>query len=286
VAGNYPDPLSWRMRYDADGSEILWLADGSSSPAAISNANARSMNDESSGSQPSYGTNGRVVIIFPELRDLDGYFADIGGYAYSYRYPQTLETSVDTTNGYDGTWVSQGNWQSQSTVPGWRSNIVGLTVLGIRAVRFRETAGGAITSTTWATLHLYGEPTNPDGDRLEFWHPTLDQKLGPAALEYGDRQRNSTTLKEFRVKNLSDDQRALGVRVAMEALTDANPSLVGQHGLSLDATTFLSQVTIGDLEPGEISGIVTQRQQLTSSAQLSIWNFWTFTEATSWEAAV
>lgn len=285
MAGNYPDPPSWRMRYDADGSAVLWLADGSSSPAAISNANARIMNDESAG-EVSYGTNGRVVIIFPELRDIDAYFADIGSYAYSYRYPQTLETSVDTTNGYDGTWVSQGNWQSQATVPGWRKNIVGLTVLGVRAVRFRQTAGGAITSTTWAALHLYGEPTNPAGDRLEFWHPTLDEKLGPAALEYGDRQRSSTTLKEFRVKNISDDQRALSVRVAMDTLTDANPSIIGQHGLSLDAATYLSQVNVGDLDPGEISQVVTQRQALASNAQLSIWNFWTFAEATSWEAAV
>lgn len=287
MAGNYPDPPSWRMRYDKDGTQCYRLSDGSSTPVALSPAEINSLQDESTSEIGSYSGHIRFIFIFPELRDVDGYHAQIGSYEGSYRYPSTLESSVDTTNGYDGTWVSHGNWVNGNTIPGYRNAIQGLTLLGVRAVRFRETMqGGAITTTVMRTIHLYGEPTNPDGDRLEFWHPTLDQKLGPAGLEYGDRQRASTTDKQFRIKNLSDDQRALSVRVAMDALTGSTPSLIAQTSLSTDGTTFLSQVNIGNLEPGAISGVITQRQALQSDAQLSIWNHWTFAEATSWEAAV
>ena len=131
--------------------------------------------------------------------------------------------------------------------------------------------------------HLFGKPTA--GDRLRFWDATLNQEADPNLLEWGDRNRNSTTTpRQFRIKNMSAVYTARSVRVAQEALTDATPSVPGQHQISQDGgSTWAAQQTIGDLAPGAISGVLQIKQTLTSTTALSVWAHRLFAEASTWE---
>ena len=68
----------------------------------------------------------------------------------------------------------------------------------------------------------------------------------------------------------------------MDVLTDGSPSVPGQHTLSFGGGSFLSQVNVGDLAPGAVSGIVTFRRVTPSNAQLGLWSFRVFAESTAW----
>jgi hypothetical protein len=229
------------------------------------------------------GTSGTLLIVFPELRDLDAYFLRNLPSAFS-PPPLTIATSVDTTNGIDGTWstIFSGSGTSGTVKPGYRSGIASTTALGIRAIRFTAN-NGALNNFSPNVLHLYGEPApgeNPN--RLALWHPTLDQRVTPAYFDWGNVPRSSSADRTFRVKNLSATLTANTPRVAMESLSDTTPSVVGQHTLSLDGATFLAQVNPGTLAPGAISGVITLRRVTPSNAQLSLWSMRVFAEATSW----
>lgn len=278
MAGNYPDVPSWRMPIDRDGTIGVKVSGGV--VTQMSHADLVVLNNENSDEIALGGA--FAAFIFPEKRDLDGYFAtwngDIGPNLAD------VQVSPNSTNGLDGTWTTYsanrtGNytWDGQQ----YRSAIVSATALGIKAFRLRPTA--AAGGTQLGTMHLYGEPVpgeNPH--RLAIWHPTLDQRVGPAYFDWGDVPRSSSEERTFRVKNLSPSLTANSIRVAMEALTDTAPSVVGQHALSLDGTLYVAQVNIGALAPGAISSIVRLRRVTPSNAVFGPWVMRTFAGADSW----
>lgn len=285
MAGNYADPPSYRLPYDRDGSKLCRLAtDYSSIITEHSAATMASLNGESFPAVDGSGS-GNVVyawgVMFPEPTDLDGVYVALGYNGYDPNV-STPQVSADTTNLIDGTWT--GVTLSDSTVSkvGARNEIRSMTSLGIRALRFKTT--GSYYNALRA-LHLYGEPTVVGGDRLLLWDQTLNQRVSPTLFEWGDKPRGSVTDRTFRVKNMSTTLRATSVRVAMEVLTDANPSVPGQHQLSLDGTTWLAQVNVGNLEPGAISAPVTLRYSPSLTAALSLWTMRVFAEPTTWEVA-
>lgn len=281
MAGNYSDAPSWRMAYDRDGTQVV-IIDPSNVLSTASAAEVLAMNNEGSvdgltkfGGNQNY----KVAFIFPELRDLDGYFIN----RYSGGLVAAAEVSTNTTNGFDGTWAAITAVSSSgiSIVPAWRNSITSSTALAIRAVRFQ--LNNSTSASLFSAFHLYGEPAPGENlNRLELWHPTLNEKLPPAYLDWGDVPRSSSADRTFRVKNLSTSQTAGAVRVAMDILTDASPSVPAQHTLSYDGGSFLAQVTIGDLSPGAISGPVTMRRITPSNAALSLWAFRVFAESTNW----
>lgn len=275
MAGNYPDVPSWRMAYDRDGTQMF-----SQNGAIVTQRTSAEMvilntdNAFQSGvSGPASWWPDNTVFIFPELRDVDA------AYVYTAWTSSAMQmwTSVDTTNGVDGTWVSQGTIANGRDNPvAHRTAITSKTILAVRAVK--------IQGQNWYhRMHLYGEPApgeNPD--RLELWHPTLNQRVGPAYFDWGDVPRGSTADRTFRVKNLSSTLTASSIRVAMESNADTTPSVPGQHTLSADGTTFLAQVNIGNLAAGAISSTITLRRVTPTNAVLSLWQFRLFAEANSW----
>lgn len=280
MAGNYPDSPSWRMAYDRDGTQVFKI-DSSNVITQYASGTLVTLNDEGDGGIAVQSTNSSnsIVWIFPELRDLDG-FLNIGGGGAS----MTVSVSADTTNGLDGTWstISTAGYTTGAVKPQYRTAITSTTVLAIKAFKIRGVTGA---SNTWNlnAVHLYGEPVpgaNPN--RLELWHPTLDEKLTPAFFDWGDVPRSSSADRTFRVKNLSGSMTAGAVRVAMESLTDTTPSVPAQHTLSYAGGSFLAQVNIGDLSPGAISGPLTLRRVTPSNAVLSLWSFRVFAESTAW----
>lgn len=287
MAGNYPDVPSWRMAYDRDGTQgylVSGSAGGgvSSVGSQLDSATMRLLNDETTTRAISADGNGTgLLLIFPELRDLDGYFLG-GGSGGSL---SGLQVSSDTTNGADGAWTGiSASVNLNFSVPQMRTNIIANTVLGIKAIRWWSSFGGANYGAL-GKLHLYGEPipgANPK--RLEIWHPTLDQRLGAADLDWGNVPRNSTETRQFRVKNMHPTLTANSVRVAQEILTDTSPSVVGQHAISKDGgVSWGAQQTIGNLAPGAISTTILQFRRTTpSNAIMSLWWERVFADCSSW----
>lgn len=289
MAGNYPDAPSWRMAIDRDGTQIVHVQENNTMYSG-STTELRNLNDEGDGGTLS-DYNGYTVLIFPELRDIDGLFIMWAQNQFGPSLGGGVSVSVNTTNGFDGTWTSLGvtpiNASNNPTKPAYRTQISSTTVLAVRAVRIKwnsSSYGGSYYSSLYS-FHVYGEPApgqNPN--RLELWHPTLDQKLPPAYLDWGDVPRSSSADKTFRVKNLSSQQTANSVRIAMEILTDSSsPSVVAQHTISYGGGAFLPQVNIGSLAPGAISGVTTLRRVTPSNAVLSLWSFRVFAESTDWQ---
>lgn len=268
------------MAFDRDGTQGVKI-DSANVISTMTNGELVTLNDEGDSQISAFSSPWKICLIFPELRDIDGYFRNIKGKQL------VVETSVDTTNGFDGTWVTISATTGETatyevaTKPAYRTAITSSTVLAVRAIRF---SGQYVSfdNSVFRSIHLYGEPApgeNPN--RLALWHPTLDQRVTPAYLDWGNVPRSSSADRLFRVKNLSASLTATSVRVAMESLTDTTPSVPAQHTLSADGTTFLAQVNIGSLAPGAISAPLTIRRITPSNAVLSLWSFRVFAESTT-----
>jgi hypothetical protein len=287
MAGTYPDYPSNRMAYDRDGTQVFKI-DTSNSITGVSAGNIAILNNENNDnySMGSGNSGATLCFIFPELRDIDAY-CYIHSTSQSANTVQ-VATSVDTTNGIDGTWVNLGSSfvpaGGRQSVPYYRNDITTGTAAAVKSIRF-YLAPQSGKNPDIATLHLFGKPSagqNPN--RLILWHPTLDQRVGAAYFDWGDVRRSSAaTDRTFRVKNNSSTLTANGVACSFDVLSDASPTLLaGQHSLSLDGTTFTNTVTIGTLAPGAISGTVTVRRTIASTAALSVWALRVVSTATSW----
>ena len=278
MAGNYPDVPGHRIPYDRNGSVGFHL----SSTGVITSLSATRLvggNDEDPGStnyldnQPNSTdtTLQRTGIILPEPHDVVGfYFSTNGGFPGS----ALVETSVNTTNGLDGTWVNQGtaaSFNKTNSKNAMRSQISAVTWSGIVGVRVGW-QGGAGEQYVYS-LHVYGSPSAGEApDRLRFWDPVLNQQVAGHHADLGDLSRNTVTSKTFRVHNPSVTLTAYSVGLTTEALTDSSPTNVGQYEFSVNSGAYASTANLGDLAPGATSPIITWRRTTPASAALSVWN--------------
>jgi hypothetical protein len=269
MSGAYPDPPSYRMAYHRDGTQIIVVPTGLN----LSQTNLNTLNSEAGNTTV---TSSQVCVIFPELRDLDAIWlnGNTGSIATS--------VSVDSTNGLDGTWTAG------PTVPvvadggnplgaGWRNSIASSTTFGIKAVRF--------TVTNLRNIHLYGEiaPTETE-KRIEFWHPTIDQKISPGDFDWGNCPRQSSGQTSFRLKNMSPVLTAFNVIVSALALTDTTPSVPAQHFLSSDTAHWAATVDAGAIASDGMSPILYLRRVTPSDAVLTTprWAFHLIAVPTLW----
>jgi hypothetical protein len=269
MAGNYPDPTSWRMALDKDGSTIVYVDFGN----AIYDFTAAEMlemqKDTTSGTKPFWGiTNWYYAVVFPEKRDIDGY------QTFDTRNTQfalSVETSVNTTNGADGTWVTQStNYFPKAVYGDWRAQLVNTTVLGVKGIRWRGSNGHS-NGNLYGVI-LTGEISpgeNPD--RLVLWDASANTKMPPVNFDWGFVQRSSSADRTFRVKNNSSTKQANNVTVSSDIVINTTPSVAGQLVYSYNGGAFLAQVNIGSLAPGAISGVVTCRRVTPSNAVLGQW---------------
>lgn len=288
MAGNYPDVPGYRMAYDRDGT-VGFSVDNNFASGAVSILGSSLMVDLNN-EQAASGRNiwGDIVgFIFPELRDLSGYFVainpDLGNSATG-----PLQTSPDTTNGIDGVWttrVASGNtWNQTSMVAvDARNNIKLLSVANVKGIRFLV-GQGAYYALNWHAVHLYGTPSAGENvNRLRLWHPTLDQEVTGAYFDWGNVPRNTSADKQFRIKNNSPTLTASNIDVTMQAQTDTTPTVVGQHLLQKgSAPGFGASVNLTALAPGAISEVLTLRRVTPTNATLSVWTFRVVAHANSW----
>lgn len=265
MAGSYVDAPGFQFQPDLDGS--VGFLHSSGGIVVMSNANLKGWTDSLSG-QPGGGyTYGGLV--FPQLRDVTG---------FSVKFPFTnaylVQTSPDTTNGLDGTWTTRvsgisGSEWSPFPTPGYRNQFRGpggvseasLPYNAIKSIRFSYTGWGG--DTTWYGCRLYGNITAGEQvDRLRLWHPTLNQEIGYADLDFANTPRGGTYTKTFRVKNNSATLTANTILVSRELnLADGSPSLLTTLLLDLAGSGYAATQTITSLAAGAISGVLTLRHQ-------------------------
>lgn len=282
MAGNYPDAPSNRMLLDRDGTQ-MYKIDSSNVVTQLNSTQVAQVNDETDGGYQltAQGQVAKLVIFFPELRDLAGYYftGGTGGNAAA----TAVETSTNTTNGIDGTWTSLTLASySEAVSPNFRSKIQSVSRLGIRAIRF-TCQSPAISFGNYPTVHLYGNPSSGENpDRLAIWHPTSDAHITGAYYDWGDVPRSSSADRTCRVKNLSASLTANSIQVSFDALTDTTPSVPGQFTISDDNVTFLATINIGNLSPGGISPVLYVRRNTPADAGLSVWEPRIIAQATTW----
>lgn len=280
MAGNYPDVPAPRMAFDRDGSVGARIS-SSNTVTLLTQAELQQINNETNGEISNSDVGARYAIIFPQLRDMSGYFI----YSGLASFFKDISTSADTTNGLDGTWTihSANPTASATSAPGYRSNIQAVSWAGIKAFRFRTVD----TGWNWG-LHLYGAvAAGQTPDRLRMWHPTLDEPLDDATsadgayFDWGDVQQNTTSDKTFRIKNNSSTLSANSIVISQETLTDTTPTVNSQFTFS-DGGAFLASLDIGNLAPGALSPVITKRFTRPANATLSLWTSRTIANPGSW----
>ena len=290
MAGSYPDAIGPRVPYDRNGSVGLIYDTGSGSISQMSQAQMTGINDESSaGTQISISggsTQFWLGFIFPTPIDFMGYFILYRG-TKSQWTDGAIQTSTNTTNFMDGTWtqIAASHTTSTPVTPGYRSSQTSLSATGIKAIRFRYTSGGGAISYGWAAVNLYGKPSTVT-DRLELWHPTLDQPLSdfPAYFDYGDVSRGTGAIeRDFRIKNLSTTLTAGTITVGAEALTDSGaPTYVSQTQFRYNGGSYAATASLGALGPNSISLPFTAKLDTLATAALGLWAQRYYAQAGSW----
>lgn len=285
MAGFYPDAPAPRMAFDIDGSVGFILSgNGTGSVTQMTAGELLNLNDQTTSTitLPSSGTYS-WGLIFPELRDIKGIT-----HAITNGWSSQVQSSVDTTNGLDGTWTTQIAslpTPSPLTQIEMRNSVQATNINGIKAVRINSPTSGN-RFAYW--LHLYGSITDNTGlDKLRSWHPTLDEALDDntaadgAYLDWAEVTRGTTADKTIRIKNNSTTLTANSILLTTNIQTDSSPSIPPQITYS-DGGAFSTTLNIGNLGPGALSGVITIRRTTPSNAGLSIWTWRTVAEAGSW----
>lgn len=292
MAGSYNDAPAARMAVSGDGSiGLMAEADGTSfvvgrpprSPWLNLSQASMDMLDSEDASDNIFGNwlDTESCIIFPEKRDIDGLFL-----AWDQIQGGGTSTSVDTTNGVDGTWVDQSYtgfvWSADDE---YRDNIQAFSLTGIRSVRHYNTAN----QPDWAAFHCYGTfASGETPDRIIFLDEGTGLEFGsggstPDIMDFGDRPRGSIFDHEFRVRNNST--------VAGNNLTATTIVLTSEVREGVMNTwmtyneaggAFSASETVTSLAPETNSALLVMRLDIADAAQLFVWAARTKVAVTTW----
>ena len=276
MAGNYPDPPGPRISYDADGTTLYILDSSLSTATPQANSVNITLNDDDPTGTSLYLASGQYLLfLFPQAMDIT-HWSRSGSTT-----TLNVEYSTNSTNGIDGTWASVAVPSPSASRAELRTNTVAVGMVGVVAFRVQRPPSANMYHYS---LHLYGKPSATT-NRLEFWHPTLDQPLSdtPAAYDYGNIVRGSGPVtKQFRIKNLSTTLTANTITIGCEAISDASPTFVSQTNFSYNGGSFATTASIATLAPTAISNVVTARLTTTTSTALSLWSQRYYAEANNW----
>lgn len=303
MAGSWNDVPGRRMVHHKDGTILLRFVEKTATPGPAGSATEYTqtvthdaLTDHKTGNISNFGagsTPGTFIacFIFPQLRDIDGFY-------WSAHIESTdtiaISTSADTTNGVDGTWVNHFNLNSGTNtiadvsgpvIPGYRSaEIESVTYTGKRSIAFILTENSSTDALYHQEIHIYGKISSgetPDrlifideGTSLEFTKPK----------DYGDVPRGSARDFDFRVKNNSttggNNLTANGVAIATkDYFLGSNSWYTYDDG---GTGGFQASLTIGNLAPQADSGVITARQIVDETDPPGIHAAWIEATTTSW----
>lgn len=271
MAGFYPDVPDRRFAYHLDGTAVYGI-DMSDTLVNFS-AGISSFTDEDGDYYQPGGTYKTLLFVFPELRNLTGYYI-----METLDTAASLQVSSDTTDGLNGTWTTIQNPWIRATdgtpIPDYRTQIN--TVAGglVKAVRFNRPGG---TFRIYC-VHLYGNiPAAQNPNRLIFWQPVTDAQTPGAYFDWGDVVQGQSYTKQFRIKNNSAAQTANGV-----TLTSGAETFGMNVQYSTDNVTYNPSLNIGNLAPGAISSVLYVRRSVPGAEPLQAQACYFRARATSW----
>jgi len=268
MPGFYPEIPDHKFAYDVDGTVVLHISPQMTIISTLSQAQKIGLLTNETAATINADQGDWFVFIFPELRNIVGVFVGTAGHVRT----DTIETSTNTSNGIDGDWVNQGNYDysTDSTPHSRRTNIHIVDFQGVQAIRIRRPTSGS-NSSRLSGIDLYGNVHDIENTtKLRVWHPTDNEEVPGSWFDYGDIPRTADQTKQFRIKNNSGSLSASNISLNLDGLPDVSPSLVGQFQLSIDNTNFVDNLSIGDLGPGEISDVLYARLQVAPDASLGL----------------
>lgn len=290
MAGTYPNIPGHRFNMAQDGTRLYQLSQDQlistnvdAQLPVISDTDDDYWEALSIGGYTNNGRWGTMVVVFPELRDIDGYFITMSG-AGAQGYE--LQTSEDTTNGVDGTWVTRtNNWAwSGTTSPYYRTSINAFDWSNVRGLRFNYGKNNSYydaTQVRFHVVHIYGSiVAGQNPNRLRFWDPNSDIEAAPYHFDFGDIPQGGSSTKIFRVKNNSSTLTANDIIVSRYVPSFAEMTAGLQ--LSVDGTTWFDSIDIGDLGPGAVSPQLRVRRAAATGEASKPRNGFLKAEATTW----
>lgn len=266
--GLYDLPPSRRFAYDRDGS-VWYYRQAGSAWTALSQAWIDELNDEDNTNLSWPTTQAdplEIVIIFPELREIDGLFCGSQIYA-SFSFISSFEWSADTTNGTDGTWSSPTSLSHHGTpYAQYRDDIETTVISGARAIRFKLPKDG-LSYGVWKCVHIYGSVTSATEDRIYFLDPYFSDAVFTQPLDYPEIPRGTTSTRPLKLKNASPTLTASTVQITAE---DLYLEAGDWYDFSLDGlTSWESTLLVGTFTPGEVKTIY-MRQAIAEAATLGL----------------
>lgn len=253
----YPAATRPRRGYDTDGSAVF-VVDGVVSTPAL-DADITELNQSSEGGGVAVSTNEWLAIVFPVRLTIDAMFLAHGGTSDT---TLNVETSLNSTNGQDGTWASAGTIACKrgDTVESgdtWRADLVTGLSYNCRAIRVSP------GTTRWQNWVIHGGGAAQDTPGLTILSSEYSAFTG-AVHDWGRCARASSEDVDVYVSNTSTRD-ATGVVLGVTQAED-NDEFAVQHYLSLNKRDFVSQVYLGPIAAGSRSRRVTVRRVTPSDA--------------------
>lgn len=207
------------MAWDDDGTVAGGVVTDFTSPIdEWSSSQKTEANDEDDNIARDYGNNSPskyVLVVYPELREVDGIF-----YVYGEASPpSTVDTSGDTTNGIDGSWTQRiADLPNFNIVAvNYRSGITSMAVSNVRGLRVQISNSGLTSAQQVKALHLYGTiAAGETPDRLLWVDNATGSEFG-LPIDYGDIPRGSAEDRQVKLRNNSGTLTASSVQVTAEA---------------------------------------------------------------------
>lgn len=288
MAGAYPDAPSRKMQHYRDGTLLFAFT------SMIGNAPAGAFTEYTAGANHlelvdhdqagagawdvQSGSTVGALLIFPELRDIDGTIINTSG-----PNSGSLQYSTDSRSGQDGTWTSVsgviGTFGYGGTeIPGHRNNVYQWSANGVRAVAV-AVSESSIDVEYLRSFEVFGEiAAGESPSRLLFIDDATALEYGKPQ-DYGDRPRGSAVDKSIRIKNNSGSLQANTIDVTRgddESTQSSNTWYTVDNGGG-----FAASFQVASLGAGAEDTFVL-RQNIPDSAVVGVYEAWLQFKATSW----
>ena len=294
MAGSYNDVPGRRMSWDADGTVVLrhnnkdisssagvpptasYISVGQTDMNEINSENSADGFQAAGGAATSYL---HFVWLFPEPRDLDGYYWNEDG---NHSGQSWIYYSTNTTNGRDGNWSALGSQvrDSSLTLENYRNNINNFSASSVLSIMLQ---GGNSSSTARPFLrraHWYGEISSGETpDRILFLDPDNSDVEFTKPIDYGDVPRGQSQDRDVKLKNNSGTLTANTNTVSFDDLYLGSSAwyTVSDDG----GSNFYTSRDVGNLGPGATKSIIV-RQIIPGAATVGVHAARTEVVTTSW----
>jgi hypothetical protein len=289
MAGSWPDAPGTRLAYQTGSAELWWQGVGAKQQAAralLTGLNSYAA--DPGGRLPFDAVTPIVWLLFDVPHDLKGWL--LAGRSSGGLPTIEVATSVDTTDGGDGTWLVR-----QSGMTAQADGATSLRAVyrvpepvsadQVTGVRFALDYTGS--APVLSALHCYADVrAGAVSQRLQMWDPDSDKPAGAALLDWGDAVRGSAEDRAFRVRNCSTTLTARQVVVASRIVpgdeASSGPPVASQFLVSIDGLRYFPHVSLGDLAPDSISAPVRLRRVTPSTAQTGTFDPYLTATPTAW----